>query len=148
MSGKHSKIASALAVGLALLLSSACTQNPTRQGMNLIDEGKFEEAITLLKPLAEQTPDDWGVQQALGDAYFNRALQLWGEGEKIPQSKPLMDAFENAKNYYKRAYDIHSDTWLMTRMGRIADALSNVDVPDFHFRIREMKQKGWIKAAK
>ena len=64
-----------------------------RRGMELLEDGDFEEATVPLKEAARQAPEKSSVREALGRAYFrNRQFaEAATEFEAVVESHPVND---------------------------------------------------------
>ena len=64
-----------------------------RRGMELLEDGNFEEAAVPLKEAARQAPEKSSVREALGRAYFRsgRFAPAAAEFEAVVESHPVND---------------------------------------------------------
>ncbi|WP_061288614.1 secretin N-terminal domain-containing protein [Azotobacter vinelandii] len=71
-----------LPVLLGGVLLSGCAGQPAKEGIALIDQGRYEEGLAQLAEAAHRAPDDTGVQIALATQRALAVSRLLGQAEK------------------------------------------------------------------
>jgi len=87
---------------LGVLLLSGCAGQPTREGIALIDQGKYEEGLTKLSEAAREEPEDPAVQIALTTQRVLVVQRLLSQAEQARAA----DNDEAARVAYQRVLGV------------------------------------------
>ena len=125
----------AVAAALALLLAGCAGENQFREGLNLIDQGQYEQGLTKLEEATKANPSDPRYRMAL---LSNKGLAAERLNE-MGQAAESQGRFKEAEALYRRVLGVDPGN------PRATEALRNLENMDAQNAVMQQAQAAYAK---